>query len=256
MKTGILLNAALCAGILGTGCATKKYVAKTVAPVETRVSATETKNADQDKQLAGQSNQLTELDRDLSRTRERLTDTDQKATAAGAAAKTADQKAESAQKQADGAQKSADAASQSAKTLTADLGRRVDGTNKYKLAKSDVVLFRLNQWSLQDDAKTQLAGFCQSATGIDRYTVEVQGFTDKTGSPEANEILSERRAQEVARYLANGCKIPLRNMTMLGSGYADPVADDKTRDGRKQNRRVEVRLFVPEVTTVAQTASR
>ena len=50
----------------------------------------------------------------------------------------------------------------------------------------------------------------------------------------------------MARYLANEHKIPVRSITTLGSGYALPVADDKTREGRKQNRRVEVRLFVPE----------
>jgi flagellar motor protein MotB len=43
---------------------------------------------------------------------------------------------------------------------------------------------------------------------------------------------------------------------MLGSGYALPVADDKTRDGRKQNRRVEIRLFVPEVASTSSNVAR
>jgi len=58
----------------------------------------------------------------------------------------------------------------------------------------------------------------------------------------------------VSRYLANEHKIPLRSISMLGSGYALPVADDKTRDGRKQNRRVEIRLFVPEAATASTVA--
>jgi outer membrane protein OmpA-like peptidoglycan-associated protein len=45
----------------------------------------------------------------------------------------------------------------------------------------------------------------------------------------------------------------VRSVTTLGSGYALPVADDKTREGRKQNRRVEVRLFVPEATQPSNT---
>jgi OOP family OmpA-OmpF porin len=74
----------------------------------------------------------------------------------------------------------------------------------------------------------------------------VQGFTDKTGGAEYNAALSERRAEAVARYLTTEHKIPVRSISMLGEGYAAPVADDKTRDGRKMNRRVEVRLWVPD----------
>jgi outer membrane protein OmpA-like peptidoglycan-associated protein len=70
-----------------------------------------------------------------------------------------------------------------------------------------------------------------------------------------NEQLSQARAATVARYLANEHKIPVRSITTLGSGYALPVADDKTRDGRKQNRRVEVRLYVPESTTSSNTVA-
>ena len=43
----------------------------------------------------------------------------------------------------------------------------------------------------------------------------------------------------MARYLTTEHKIPVRAISMLGEGYAQPVADDKTRDGRKMNRRVE-----------------
>jgi outer membrane protein OmpA-like peptidoglycan-associated protein len=240
---------ALCIALLSTGCATKKYVTKTVAPVETRVTAVEAKNADQDKQLTTHTNQLIELGRDLSRTRERLTDTDQRAIAAGNTAKAAEQKA-------DNAAKAADAAAQSARTYAQNLARDVNGTNQFKLSKSETVLFGINRWSLDNDAKMRLTAFAQAAAGMDRYIIEVQGFTDRTGTAQGNEILSQRRAQEVARFLTNDGKIPLRNMTMLGSGYAQPVGDDTTRDGRKQNRRVEVRLYVPQVTAVAAAPAR
>src|SRR3984957_5535555 len=83
MKTPLMLTGALALSLLGTGCATKKYVAKSVAPVEQRVSGTETKNGEQDKQIASQGTQLQELDTDLSRTKEKLGDTDRKATEAG-----------------------------------------------------------------------------------------------------------------------------------------------------------------------------
>jgi len=198
--------------------------------------------------LAEHGKNLEEMDRGLSRTREQLKDTDSKAIAAGEAAAKADQKADGAWKAADGAKSLA----QQGLDANGQLARTVDAMNKYSVLKSETVLFGFNQAKLTDDAKSQLEELAKSTDGLERYVIEVQGFTDKTGSMTANERLSEMRAQEVARYLANEYKIPVRSISMLGSGYALPVADDKTREGRKQNRRVEVRLFVPEQATASK----
>jgi len=127
--------------------------------------------------------------------------------------------------------------------------------NKFDMAKSVTVLFPVNQAKLNDDAKAELDDIAKMTDGKERYVIEVQGFTDKTGSPMTNEQLSQARAAAVARYLANEHKIPVRSITTLGSGYALPVADDKTREGRKQNRRVEVRLFVPQTTQSGNTVA-
>src|SRR5580698_8095239 len=97
MKNTSMLVGAVALSLLGTGCATKKYVAKTIAPVEQRTTATEAKNAEQDKTIAAQGTEITELDTSLSRTKEKLNDVDNKATQAGQAASAADQKATSAQ---------------------------------------------------------------------------------------------------------------------------------------------------------------
>ena len=118
--------------------------------------------------------------------------------------------------------------------------------NKWDLSNSVTVLFPLGQSNLTKDAKEQLDGFAQGVSGFERYQIEVQGFTDKTGPAAVNDALSQARAATVARYLTNEHKIPVRAVSTLGSGWATPVADDKTRDGRKQNRRVEIRLYVPE----------
>lgn len=240
-----MIAGALALSLLGTGCATKKYVAKTVAPVEQRVGATETKNAEQDKQIASQGTEIQELDRDVSKTKEKLSDVDAKADQANTAAKAADQKADGAQQTANGAQQSADNARQGVDRLT----RTIDGMNKYDMAKSVTVLFPVNQSKLSDEARQQLTDLAQQAAALDRYVIEVQGFTDKTGSASYNDALSQRRAEAVARFLTIEYKIPVRHITMLGEGYAEPVADDHTRDGRKQNRRVEVRLWVPETSS-------
>jgi len=249
ITTKIATIAAL--SLLGTGCATKKYVAQTVAPIDARVTGTETKNTEQDKQLAEHGKSIEETDRSLSRTREQLKDTDAKAIAAGEAASKADQKADGAWKAADGAKSLA----QQGLDANAQLARTVDAMNKFQVLKSETVLFGFNRANLTEDAKSQLEELAKSTEGLDRYVIEVQGFTDKTGSMTANERLSEMRAQEVARYLANQYKIPVRSISLLGSGYAQPVADDKTREGRKLNRRVEVRLFVPEAATATKGLS-
>jgi len=253
MKSTLAITGAVALSLLGTGCATKKYVAKTIAPVEQRVTGTETKNTEQDKMLATQGTEIADLDKDLSRTKEKLADTDKKAVDAGMAAKAADTKADGAQQAANGAQQSANNAKSFAEQGLDRLGRTIDGMNKFQMAKNETVLFGVNKDMLSPEAKQQLDDLAKQASTLDRYVIEVQGFTDKTGPASYNDILSQHRAEAVARYLTNQFKIPVRNITMLGEGYAQPVADDKTRDGRKQNRRVEVKLWVPEMATASST---
>jgi outer membrane protein OmpA-like peptidoglycan-associated protein len=243
--------------LMGTGCiATHKYVAKTVSPVESRVTATEQKNTDQDKQIADHGKDIEGLSTDLSRTKERVTDADAKAVAAGQAAQRSGERADNAQRSADGAQRSAEGAERTAQRglqRSDVIEKNMEAMNKFQMAKTVTVLFPLNQSKLNDDAKAELDEIAKMTDGKDRYIIEVQGFTDKTGSAIANEQLSQARAAAVSRYLVNEHKVPVRSVNTLGSGYALPVADDKTREGRKQNRRVEVRLFVPEATQPSNT---
>ena len=262
MKTNLMLTAALALTIVGTSCATKKYVAKTMAPVEARVATAETKNADQDKTLTAQGQEIDQLQTSLSRTNERVADADTKATAAGTAATRAAEAAGGAQRTADGAVTAAAGAMTAANTgrdqaiaraneVEKTLSQKVDQTVKMTMSGSETILFAVNQSTLTKEAKAALDAFAQKASSKDRYVIEVQGFTDKTGSADANALLSQKRAETVARYLTNEHKVPLHQLTLLGSGYAQPVADDKTRDGRKQNRRVEVRLFAPEIVSLS-----
>lgn len=257
MKTTMYIAAALGLSLASTGCvATHKYVAKTIAPVEQRVSGTETKNTEQDQKLTAQAGQLEAVDRDLSRTKEHLTDVDAKAIAANTAAKNANDAALQADGKAQGAQQSADGAKNSAMQAQQNvdrLGRNVDGMVKFKMSKTGMVLFGLGQKTLNADAKMELDEFARSLDGQDRFVVEVQGFADKTGDLAFNEALSQERAEAVARYLANQHNIPLHNITLLGSGVA--AGEQKTREERKQSRKVEVRLLLPEVATATTTAS-
>jgi len=246
MRTTGIMAIGLALSLAGTGCATKKYVAKTVAPVEQRVSGTEGKNTEQDKSISAQGGQIETIDRDLSRTKEKLNDTDAKAAQANEAARMADQKAAGAQQSADGARQAAEGAHTFAEQGLNRLGKNMEAMNNYQMAKTESILFGFNQDTLTKEAMAKLDEIGNDIKGKNRYIVEVQGFTDKVGSPAYNNMLSERRAAAVARHLANKYQIPVHSISILGLGYGQPAGDDKTRDGRKMNRRVEVRLWVPE----------
>ena len=258
MKIIGMMSGALALSLLGTGCvATHKYVAKSIAPVEQRVSGTEGKNAEQDKQLAAQGTQIEGVDRDLSQTKERVNDVDTKATAAGDAAKQADAKAQGAQMAADGArglaQQGVERSTQVSRNLD-DFRDNVDkNLGKYNMVKSETVVFGMNKSTLDKDAKAKLDDFGKSLEGMDRYVVEVQGFTDKTGDPGYNDTLSQERAATVARYLANEYKVPLHSITMLGTGVSE--GEQKTRAERAQSRKVDIRIFVPNSVNGTATAS-
>ena len=75
----------------------------------------------------------------------------------------------------------------------------------------------------------------------DRTLVEISGHTDSTGEAAYNQRLSERRAGSVGAYLTSqGVAYP--RVETLGRGESQPVASNATPEGRRQNRRVEMRL--------------
>ena len=107
------------------------------------------------------------------------------------------------------------------------------------------VNFKPSSSLLSKEAKTQLDEVATKALNAKGYVIEVSGFADATGSVERNRVLSQRRADTVIRYLVENHSIPLRRIvTPYGFGESNPVAENKTRDGRAQNRRVEVKLLV------------
>ncbi len=69
------------------------------------------------------------------------------------------------------------------------------------------------------------------------------GGTDSIGSAEYNYELSQRRADAVVQYLATKYNVPARRFYLIGIGKDKEVAPNNTAEGRKQNRRVEIRLL-------------
>lgn len=234
MATGVMF-------ILSTGCATKQFVRKRVDPLAQRVEQTEKKNQEQDAQLE-------ELQRSVSAADERARGADSKAVEAASLARDAQSAAQKAQLTANDATAAAGRVTQRVQAVE----ERLQTINRYQLAASQTVLFAFNSSRLDSEGQAlldQLAGQIPSGAP---YVIEVQGFTDSTGPSTYNVALSQRRAEAVARYLVVKHGVPVRAIHILGVGSESPVAENRTREGRKLNRRVEVRLFVSTEATLAR----
>ncbi len=122
---------------------------------------------------------------------------------------------------------------------------RVSALDDYDVQETVSVTFRVNSAVLSPEAKAQLDALAAKATTARAYMIEVAGHTDATGSDAKNFRLSRQRAEAVVQYLAVQHKIPLRRfVTPMGYGKTDSVADNTTREGRSQNRRVDVKMII------------
>jgi outer membrane protein OmpA-like peptidoglycan-associated protein len=246
MKRLSLAALALAAGfaaLVSVGCATKKYVHETMVPVQQKV-------ADLDKKDTAQDSAIAELGKGVSRADERAQGADSKAGDAAREAARANEQAALANKQAGAAQSTAEkgvAQAAQAERSVGTLGNKVENMDNFKLASTETVLFGIGKSELSKESEAQLDAFAAKVAPMKHYLIDVQGFTDSTGASAANLELSRRRAAAVVRYLTLDRKIPLYRVNTIGYGKASPAADNKTRDGRKQNRRVEVKLFTPDL---------
>src|SRR5829696_2830248 len=122
---------------------------------------------------------------------------------------------------------------------------RISALDDYQVQNNTSILFRVGSAVLSAESKTKLDQIAQQALQAKGYVLEVSGFASADGSTEANRRLSQRRADTVIRYLVENHNIPLRRIiTPFGYGEAQPVAENNTREGREQNRRVEVKVLV------------
>ena len=121
---------------------------------------------------------------------------------------------------------------------------RISALDDYDVAQQATVLFKVNSAILTEEAKASLDTLGQQALATKGFVIEVAGYTDSTGSVAKNRMLSQRRADAVVRYLQENYDIPLRRMiTPFGYGEAKPASDNTTREGREQNRRVDVKIL-------------
>jgi outer membrane protein OmpA-like peptidoglycan-associated protein len=122
---------------------------------------------------------------------------------------------------------------------------RITAMDDYVVQSTATVNFRVNSSLLSPEAKASLDEVASAATSMKGYVIEVTGFASADGSTAKNKALSQRRAQAVIDYLVETHNVPLRRIGQsYGFGELQAVADNTTREGREQNRRVEVKLLV------------
>jgi len=125
------------------------------------------------------------------------------------------------------------------------VNERVSALDDYDVQETVAVTFRVNSAVLSPEAKQTLDELAAKTTSAKAFMIEVAGHTDSTGSDAKNFRLSRDRADAVVQYLAVQHKIPLRRfVTPMGYGKTEAVADNTTREGREQNRRVEVKMII------------
>jgi len=144
-----------------------------------------------------------------------------------------------------GGAKAAQATADAAVSGVNQTNERISALDDYVPQDSVAVNFRTGSAVLLPDAKAKLDEVAAKALNAKGYVLEVTGHADATGNANTNRALSQRRADAVIRYLVEQHQVPLRRIiTPYGYGAAEPVAENNTKAGRAQNRRVEVTILV------------
>lgn len=129
-----------------------------------------------------------------------------------------------------------------------ELRRETAGTGVEVFRAGDRVLLRLpaaftfdvGSANIRPQGVSTLTEIALTAKKYNQTFVDVLGHTDPTGNPKSNQLLSERRAQSVAKLL--GTRIASARVATRGYASTQPIADNATETGRALNRRVEVKL--------------
>ncbi len=110
--------------------------------------------------------------------------------------------------------------------------------------KSDEAKFAFNSAELSAEAKAAIDRFVKRLVEENKGVyLEIQGHTDNTGPEEVNMLLGKKRAEAVMLYLYKTYGIPLHRMAVVSLGSSKPIADNSTREGRAANRRVEILVY-------------
>jgi peptidoglycan-associated lipoprotein len=214
-------------------CATKKFVRTEVGGVNQKVDT-----------LTGTVEETQERTRQNA---ERIGVVDQKAESAGKAAATAQTAADTAQRNAAAADSKAVEAGNRANQVGGRLDEVVASSRRliYEVTLSeDQGNFKFGKKELPDEAKARLDELISKLKADPKgIYIEIEGHTDNVGDKTYNEALGMERAEAVKRYLNEQHQVPLHKINVISYGEDKPVAPNKSKDGRAQNRRVVVRVL-------------
>ena len=108
--------------------------------------------------------------------------------------------------------------------------------------KSYHIEFVTGSAEVTESSKSTLDQIYTDAVTADGTKLVIGGYTDNTGNPQANMVLSGQRAQSVLNYLKSK-GLGANRLKSEGHGQDNPIGDNNTAAGRSQNRRVEVTLL-------------
>src|SRR6202158_823561 len=213
----------LAASMVATvGCASKNYVKQQTTP------------------LINKTNELDDL---AAKNSKDIKDVDARAQSGIQAVNTktaeVEQKAQAAGQTATSAQQMADAANGRVGVLT----NTVANLDNYRPVAETSVKFGFNKDILTAQSKEALDQMAGSIASTKGYIITLEGSTDSVGSADYNYDLSQRRANSVIQYLASKYNVPAHKIYVIGLGKDKPVETNKTKQGRADNRRVDVRLM-------------
>jgi outer membrane protein OmpA-like peptidoglycan-associated protein len=240
LATTCILTGALLAG----GCATKKYVQNTTAPIQAKVDQVGDQTNRNGQQIEDTRNQVKQVDE---KSQNGISAATERANGADQHAATADQHAGEAMSRANQANQLGEQNGRSIDSLRSV----VSNIDDYKLQSTVAVPFGFNKYNLSDDAKQDLDKLATDVKSDKRYFIAVEGYTDKTGSKTYNAALSRRRADSVVEYLVAKHDVPIYRIHMIGLGDEKPVDEAANRAARAKNRRVEVKVFSADQVTAS-----
>jgi peptidoglycan-associated lipoprotein len=220
MRKVVLAVPVLALALSGTtACATKKFVRTNVAEVNQKVDTLARTVEETQERTRANEGKITEVDN-------RVTQVDQKAGQAG-------QRADAAYTAAEAVNGRADAIEKASRRLIYEVVLSEDKGN-----------FKFGKAVMPDDAKTELDTLVQQLKAEPKGAyIEIEGHTDSAGTPDTNYKLGLERAENVKRYLYEQHQVPLHRINIISYGEDKPIAPNKTRDGRAQNRRVVIKVL-------------
>ncbi|TET73979.1 MAG: OmpA family protein [Candidatus Aminicenantes bacterium] len=190
----------------GTGCATKKFVLGEVAALDQKVEGVESAVEESQKRIKEHDEKLATLGSLISQQESELSKFDSK----------------------------------------------IEEVKKYARGKlilqetirNEETKFKMDSYELSVEAKEKLDEFVEMLIAQDKGVyLEIQGHTDTTGPESWNLLLGKKRAEAVMEYLHKKYNIPLHRMEVISYGSSEPAAENTTREGRVQNRRVEILVY-------------